>query len=172
MADDHVDRLCAWIRSYVGCRVSSANTDERRCLPPHVLLDFGNAGLLGLHVPKQYGGMDLSQRGILSIIEQLGALDLTLAIVVVDSCLSAHSLLSSKSREAQKILPMLAAGRLLLATSITETVLLPSLVTYMRVPSGVIANPQGLFSTLIGEPLTMFAAKSITDTSSPLTFVT
>ena len=45
------DDLIAWLRDYAGNYVNSRLIDERRCIPPHIVLAFGTRGLLGLQVP-------------------------------------------------------------------------------------------------------------------------
>ena len=42
------DALIAWVRDYGERRINSRLIDERRCIPPHIALDFGNRGLLGM----------------------------------------------------------------------------------------------------------------------------
>ncbi|MEL6764710.1 MAG: acyl-CoA dehydrogenase family protein, partial [Cyanobacteria bacterium J06607_6] len=56
--------------------------DERRCLSPGVVLDFGNQGLLGMQVPTEYAGLGLGHQDMLRVLEQLGAIDPTLALFV------------------------------------------------------------------------------------------
>ena len=71
-----------WLRGYAAERINSRLIDERRCIPPHIVLDFGNRGILGLQVPEAYGGLALRNIDAVRVIEQLGAIDLTLALFV------------------------------------------------------------------------------------------
>ena len=49
-------RLIGWLREYAAERLNSRLMDERRSIAPHVMLDFGNQGVLGLQVPREQGG--------------------------------------------------------------------------------------------------------------------
>ena len=88
------DELIGWLRNYAADRVGSRLIDERRMVPPHVVLDFGNAGLFGLHTrggdlaygPSTFARLRFGHVNTLRILEQLAAIDLTLATVV-----SAHA---------------------------------------------------------------------------------
>ncbi len=117
-AKDTID----WLRSYADERINSRLIDERRCIPPHIVLDFGNHGLLGLEVPKTYGGSGLRMTDTLSIVEQLAAIDLTLALFVgVHNSLGVRPILKfSHPRLREKILPSIASGRELVAFALTE----------------------------------------------------
>lgn len=114
--------LCRWLRDYAGTRLHSGLMDERRCMPPYVVMDLGNRGLLGASAPAAHGGLALSAREILAVFEQLGAIDLTLAIF-----LGIHNALGIRpiarfggERLKAELLPQLAAGRILGAFAMTE----------------------------------------------------
>lgn len=127
--------LAAWLRRYAATRLDSRLMDERRCMPPHLVLDFGNAGMLGLLVPRRWGGEGLSMRDAVHVFEQVGAVDITLAAFIgVHNVLGVLPILHGAS-EALKadFLPQLAAGRLLGAFAITEP--------------GAGSNPRGMAAT-------------------------
>ena len=44
--------------------------DERRCVPPYVILDFGNRGILGMQIPEEFGGLALRTGDFLRVMEQ------------------------------------------------------------------------------------------------------
>ena len=48
------DELIGWLRHYAEDRIDSRLFDERRCVPPFVILDFGNRGILGMQIPEEY----------------------------------------------------------------------------------------------------------------------
>lgn len=114
--------LAAWLRSYAATRLDSRLMDERRCIPPHLVLDFGNAGVLGLLVPRRWGGEGLSMRDAVHVFEQVGAVDITLAAFIgVHNVLGVLPILYGASEELKaEFLPQLAAGRLLGALAVTE----------------------------------------------------
>src|SRR4051812_15299852 len=72
-----------WLRDYAGRKINSRLIDERRSIPPYIVLDFGNQGLLGMQVPKALGGkLELSLYDMLKVIQQMAAIDMTLAAFV------------------------------------------------------------------------------------------
>lgn len=114
--------LLEWLRRYAGARINSRLIDERRCIPPHIVLDFGNQGVLGLQVPAQYGGLGLNYAETMRVIAQLGAIDLTLsAFVIVHNILGIRPLLRyGQPSVKERLLPALASGRQLAAFALTE----------------------------------------------------
>lgn len=119
-----VDRIIAWIRNYAETRINSRQIDERRCIPPHIALDFGEQGLMGMQIPKEYGGLGLNNEESLRIVEQLTAIDLTLAAFVgLNNSLGIRPILCHASDAVKdELLPKLASGRMLASFAITEPV--------------------------------------------------
>ncbi|MBE9060855.1 AMP-binding protein [cf. Phormidesmis sp. LEGE 11477] len=117
-----VAELLSWLRDYAHEQIDSRQMDERRCLNPGLILDFGNKGLLGMQVPEAYGGLGLGHQATLDIIQQLGAIDLTLALFVgLNNVLGIRPILRYGSDELKaKWLPKLATGRELAAFALTE----------------------------------------------------
>lgn len=116
------DDLIGWLRGYADERINSRLIDERRCIPPYIVLDFGNRGLLGMQVPESYGGMALSSRDVMRVLQQLGAIDLTLACFVVgDNALGIRPIqFYADTGLREEMLPILAAGRELSSFALTE----------------------------------------------------
>jgi natural product biosynthesis luciferase-like monooxygenase protein len=116
------DRLIDWLRAYSAKRLNSRLMDERRSIAPHVVLDFGNAGILGMSIPTRFGGLGLRDADTLRVIEQLGAIDLNLAAFVgVHLALGATPLIEAADHELKaRLLPMIAGGRMLAAFALTE----------------------------------------------------
>ncbi|UFZ08170.1 AMP-binding protein [Bradyrhizobium ontarionense] len=119
---DQVRELTNWLRNYADERINSRLMDERRSIAPHVVLDLGNHGVLGLQVPKRYGGLALNNRQFALILEQLAAIDLTLAsFVAVNNCLGIRPIQRyGNARQREELLPGLATGRQLAAFAMTE----------------------------------------------------
>ncbi|HEY5939095.1 MAG TPA: acyl-CoA dehydrogenase family protein, partial [Kofleriaceae bacterium] len=117
-----VHELCRWLRDYAGTRLNSNLMDERRSMPPYVVMDLGNRGLLGASAPASYGGLELSAPEILAVFEQLGAIDLTLAIFLgIHNALGIRPIARFGSEPLKtELLPQLAAGRILGAFAMTE----------------------------------------------------
>jgi len=96
--------------------------DSRRSIPPYIVLDFGNKGLLGLQCPVEYGGLDLTNSECMEVFAQLGATDLNLAILVgLHNCLGIRPIMYfSTPAIRNELLPKLASGRELAAFALTE----------------------------------------------------
>ncbi len=118
----NVEEKLAWIRSYCATRLNSYLIDERRTLPPYVVLDFGNQGLLGMQVPVAQGGLGFSNREFLKVMELLGSKDMTLALFVgLNNVLGVRPVLRfGGERLKEQYLPSLARGRELAAFALTE----------------------------------------------------
>jgi acyl-CoA synthetase (AMP-forming)/AMP-acid ligase II/alkylation response protein AidB-like acyl-CoA dehydrogenase/acyl carrier protein len=116
------DNIIEWLRGYAGDRINSRLIDERRCIPPYIVLDFGNRGLLGMQIPEEYGGLALNYRDTFRVFEQLAAIDLTLAsFVAVHHVLGTRPILNYAPENVRReILPLLAGGRELAGFAITE----------------------------------------------------
>ncbi|HBE17274.1 MAG TPA: AMP-dependent synthetase, partial [Cyanobacteria bacterium UBA11367] len=114
--------LIQWMRSYASDRINSQIIDERRTIPPYIVLDFGNRGLLGMQVPQRYGGLELSNVDTLRIMEQLGAIDPTISLFVgLSNVLGIRPILNYATQTLKdELLPILATGRELGAFALTE----------------------------------------------------
>jgi alkylation response protein AidB-like acyl-CoA dehydrogenase len=116
------DELIGWLREYASTRVNSRLMDERRCIPPYIILDFGNRGLLGTTVSEEYGGLGLRHVDNLRVLEQVAAIDLTLALVVFSHNVNGTRPIQryAKPRVREQFLPLLARGRELAAFALSE----------------------------------------------------
>jgi acyl-CoA synthetase (AMP-forming)/AMP-acid ligase II/alkylation response protein AidB-like acyl-CoA dehydrogenase/acyl carrier protein len=114
--------LIAWLRDYISRRVSSSLIDERRSIPPYIVLDMGNRGLLGMLAPRSAGGLGLNTTDFLRVLEVLAARDLTLALFVgLNNALGIRPIVVYGSAEVKaKFLANLASGRELAAFALTE----------------------------------------------------
>ncbi|OHX21936.1 acyl-CoA dehydrogenase family protein [Chromobacterium sphagni] len=115
--------LLAWLRDYASRHVNSFLIDRRCTIPPHIVLDLGNKGVLGMQVPEEWGGrLALSHAGSCQVLRQLAGIDLALtAFVGVNNHLGTRPLLRFGSAEQkQRYLPQLASGRILAAFAQTE----------------------------------------------------
>ncbi|MGR8948015.1 MAG: AMP-binding protein [Gammaproteobacteria bacterium] len=119
---DTADGLIEWLRSFAEQRLNSRDYDERRMLAPHVILELGNNGVLGLQTATEYGGLGLSCNDTLRVIEQLAAIDLTMAMMtIVHNTLGIATIERAATDELKKrLLPQLASGRELVAFAISE----------------------------------------------------
>ncbi|WDD90810.1 AMP-binding protein [Burkholderia sp. FERM BP-3421] len=114
--------LIEWLDDYVPRCVNSLQIDERRCIPPNIVLDFGNRGLLGMLAPREAGGLGFGTTDFTRVVEVLGAKDMTLALFVgLNNALgirplAKHGGAASRARH----LAALATGRELAAFALTE----------------------------------------------------
>lgn len=116
------DAMIAWFRQYAARRLQSRVADERRTIAPYVVLDLGNQGFFGLQVPRHFGGAGLLTIDLLRVMEQLAAVDLTIATMVgVHNGLGVRPILQAGAPDVQeRLLPQLATGRQLAAFALTE----------------------------------------------------
>ena len=116
------DDLIGWLRSYASERINSRLMDERRCIPPYVILDLGNRGILGLQVPRSHGGLELQCRDSLRVLEQIAAIDLNLAAVVFLHNTNGVRPIQYHAKPAlrDELLPLLASGRELASFALSE----------------------------------------------------
>jgi acyl-CoA synthetase (AMP-forming)/AMP-acid ligase II/alkylation response protein AidB-like acyl-CoA dehydrogenase/acyl carrier protein len=116
------DAAIAWLRDYGSKRINSRLIDERRCIPPYVVLDLGNRGLLGMQIGENHGGLALNNTDTLRVMQQLAAIDLTLASFLgVNNALGTRPILNYGQQALQdELLPLIASGRELAAYAMTE----------------------------------------------------
>jgi len=116
------DEVIAWFRQYAETRIDSRLMDERRSIPPYVVLDFGNHGLLGLQAPQEAGGLGLTYRDAFRVLEQVAAFDFTLgSFIGVHNALGLRPLLRfGAAAHKETIVPAVASGRELASFAYTE----------------------------------------------------
>lgn len=111
-----------WVRDYAERRLNSRLADERRSIAPHVVLDFGNRGLMGLQIPEKWGGVNFNTTETMRVIEQLSAVDVSVALMVgIHNSLGMRPLMNfGRPEQKDRLLPHLASGRRLAALALTE----------------------------------------------------
>jgi acyl-CoA dehydrogenase family protein 9 len=84
--------------------------------------DLGEAGLMGLYVPEEYGGQGLSQMGYCRVSESFAQIDATLSVVMgVHQSIGMKGIaLFGTDEQKERLLPDLASGRKLAAFALTE----------------------------------------------------
>jgi acyl-CoA synthetase (AMP-forming)/AMP-acid ligase II/alkylation response protein AidB-like acyl-CoA dehydrogenase/acyl carrier protein len=114
--------LISWLRDYGETRLNSRLMDERRTMPPYVVMDFANQGLLGMVAPKHYGGLGLRNTDIVDVVQQMAAIDTTLAsFTVVNNALGLRPILRHGQPDlVDRLMPDLASGRRLASFAMTE----------------------------------------------------
>jgi len=56
--------------------IDPAKIDEEETVGDDVIAEFGRVGMLGLTIPRKYGGLELSHTGYARIFEHLSTIDL------------------------------------------------------------------------------------------------
>jgi acyl-CoA dehydrogenase family protein 9 len=110
------------LQRFVAEQVHSARIDEEASIPEPVLRGLKELGLFGVAIPEAYGGIGLSATGYARVMQEMGALDSSLAVT-----LGAHQsigckgiLLFGTEAQKQRYLPRCASGQTLAAFCLTE----------------------------------------------------
>lgn len=125
VVNEHVqtgaEQLIHWLRDFALHRLGTDEINTRGGIPPHLLLEFGNKGLFGLQIPRAYQGTPLSMTNTMRIIEQVAAIDVGVAALLVVHHTSTFPLLHHGSNSIrERFLPLLASGRMLGSFALTE----------------------------------------------------
>ncbi len=102
--------------------IDSARFDEEETIPEETIRGFAEAGLLGITVPREYGGVGLSNTGYARIFGAVAAMDASLGVLIgVHAGLGCKPLVLFGTEEQKaRYLPMLARGETLAAYALTE----------------------------------------------------
>lgn len=116
-------QMLNFLREYSQSFLNSRLMDERRSLPPAMVSDFADVGLLGLRIPPEYGGQELSHVDVKSVYTQLGAIDANLAVFCgVHNTLGIPPIMLSATEDVKSyVLPRLAKGQALATSATSES---------------------------------------------------
>ena len=122
ISQKRADKIIKWLRDYAEKRINSRLIDERRSVPPYIILDFGNQGILGMQIGEKYGGQALNYQDFLRVLEQLAAIDTTLATLVFLNNTNGIRPIQHYGTPTLKdeLLPLLATGRELSSFALSE----------------------------------------------------
>src|SRR3954453_12796098 len=97
--------------------------EEKGWIGDDKIAELGERGLLGLYVPREYGGAGLTQTGYCRVSEEFAQIDATLSVVmgVHQSIGMKGIVLFGSDEQKARFLPDLASGRKLAAFALTET---------------------------------------------------
>jgi alkylation response protein AidB-like acyl-CoA dehydrogenase len=100
----------------------SRTWDEEERFPHEIIPRLGELGLLGMSVPEEYGGSQMSMTEISLVVEELAAVDGSVAITVAShnglGC--GHLVVAGNEEQKRRYLPDLASGKMLGAWALTE----------------------------------------------------
>ncbi|HEU4629372.1 MAG TPA: acyl-CoA dehydrogenase family protein [Gemmatimonadaceae bacterium] len=102
--------------------IDPARFDEEEGIPEAVIRAFAELGMLGLTIPREYGGLGLSSTAYARVFAELSAIDPSLGVLVGVHCgLGAKAIvLFGTAEQKARYLPMLARGETLAAYALTE----------------------------------------------------
>jgi alkylation response protein AidB-like acyl-CoA dehydrogenase len=117
-----VRRLIKDLRALDGDLIDSEKFDEEETIPDNVIRAFADIGMLGLTIPKKYGGLELSSSAYARVFETLSSIDGSLAVLVGVHCgLGSKAIvLHGSDEQKERYLPPLARGDFLAAYALTE----------------------------------------------------
>jgi len=119
---DEVERIVAQVRQFVADKIDAAAIDRQADIPQDVIQGLGRLGVLGMTVPKQYGGQGVSQLGNCRVMEVIGGHCSSTAVFVnAHHSIGIRALLLFGTEEQKRLwLPDLTGGRKLGAFALTE----------------------------------------------------
>jgi alkylation response protein AidB-like acyl-CoA dehydrogenase len=96
--------------------------DEQQIFPRELFKEAGALGLMGVLVPEEYGGSDLSYIEYKIIIEEIAKVcgSIGLSVAAHNSLCTGHILAFANEEQKKKYLPKLASGEWLGAWGLTE----------------------------------------------------
>jgi acyl-CoA dehydrogenase family protein 9 len=105
-----------------GGLIDSARFDEEETIPDETFTALGRAGILGITVPREYGGLGLSNTGYARVFGAVASMDPSLGVVVgVHAGLGCKPLvLFGTDEQKARYLPALARGEVYAAYGLTE----------------------------------------------------
>jgi alkylation response protein AidB-like acyl-CoA dehydrogenase len=117
-----VRRLIKDLRALDGDLIDPAKFDEEETIPDNVIRAFADIGMLGLTIPRKYGGLELSSSAYARVFEALSSIDGSLAVMVGVHCgLGSKAIvLHGTDEQKERYLPPLARGDFLAAYALTE----------------------------------------------------
>ncbi|RDI96227.1 acyl-CoA dehydrogenase [Meiothermus sp. QL-1] len=117
-------QIIGTLREFLQAEVAptAAERDESGQFPFDLVRRLGHLGVMGAQVPEAYGGAGLSTRTFARMVEEIAAVDGSLALTVAshNSLCVGHILLAGNEQQKESLLPRLAAGEVLGAWGLTE----------------------------------------------------
>lgn len=117
-----VRRLIDGLRDMQGTLIDPARSDEEEGVQEATIEAFAALGMLGLTIPKEYGGLGLSSTAYARVFAELSTMDASLGVLVGVHCgLGSKAIvLFGDDEQKERYLPMLARGETLAAYALTE----------------------------------------------------
>jgi alkylation response protein AidB-like acyl-CoA dehydrogenase len=123
--DSEERQIIGALRDFLQAEVAptASERDQTGEFPFELVKKLGQMGVMGAQVPEQYGGAGLSTRVFARIIEEIAAVDGSLALTVAshNSLCTGHILLAATEQQKREFLPRLASAEALGAWGLTES---------------------------------------------------
>src|SRR5690349_8144312 len=105
-----------------GDLIDPARIDAEETIPEDVIRALADIGMLGLTIPREYGGLGLSSTAYARVFGTVSAIDSSVAVLIGVHCgLGSKALvLFGNTEQKRRYLPMLARGETLAAYALTE----------------------------------------------------
>ena len=102
--------------------IDAARFDEEESVSEECIAELARVGLLGLTIPRQYDGLELSATAYARVFERISEADPALAVLVGVHCGLGSKAIVLYGNDGQKAryLPLLARGETLAAYALTE----------------------------------------------------
>jgi acyl-CoA dehydrogenase family member 9 len=120
---ENLDMILATLNKFADDYIDSGKFDKMADMPEDVINGWKELGFFGLIIPEEYGGFGLSSTAYVRILEEVGKIDGSTALM-----LGAHQsiglkavLLYGSEEQKKKYLPKLATGELVGAYGLTES---------------------------------------------------
>src|SRR5687768_12047143 len=117
-----VRRLIRDIGRLRGDLIDPARIDAEETVSEDVIRALADIGMLGLTIPKEYGGLGLSSTAYARVFGTISSVDASVAVLIGVHCgLGSKALvLFGNAVQKERYLPMLARGETLAAYALTE----------------------------------------------------
>ena len=117
-----VRRLIADLKRLRGDLIDPARIDAEETVPEEVIRALADIGMMGLTIPKEYGGLGLSSTAYARVFGTLAAIDASVSVLIGVHCgLGSKAIvLFGNAEQKARYLPMLARGETLAAYALTE----------------------------------------------------
>lgn len=123
-AEEHAEQeaFLARVRQFLHDEVDPVAIDRTARVPQAVMDRLFDLGVMSMSIPREYGGMGLSQDTYCRVMEEIGAVDASLGVLVnAHQSIGLRSLIMFGTSEQQaRWLPQLVHGKMLAAFALTE----------------------------------------------------